>query len=470
MKKIIYILAIGLSSLSSFAQTSENRNLSGFTKIDASGGAEVVLTLGEASVKVKAEEEDLKNIITDVSSSTLNISTKGSIKNNFTIYVSMSSLDAINASGAAYVKSDTTFNSDKMELTASGASKIKLDIVCKELQSNATGASSLVLTGATENHTALVSGAASLKAQKLSSLSTTITASGASSAKINVNQKLNANASGASSIKYSGNPTDKVLNAAGTSDIKHFDPEMNNSLGDSDTSKHTHRGINRNGDDWNWDWNWDNSFNHWQGIELNLNGLMGANGNTSLPKTSEHMSINYGARSLSWNLNLAEKNFHIYKDYINLVTGIGFGFNSYQFKNPIRLNADSSYTNYAWDSTIVFDKNKLKTSYVQMPLMLEFNTSKSANKSFHIGIGVIGGYKLNAKTIRTYEVRGTEYKEKRKDDYNINPFKLDATARIGYGAFTMFATYSLTPLFESKKGPQLNPFTVGIRIIPFSEY
>jgi hypothetical protein len=67
---------------------------------------------------------------------------------------------------------------------------------------------------------------------------------------------------------------------------------------------------------------------------------------------------------------------------VNLVTGIGFGFNTYQFKNPIRLNPDSSFTNYFKDSTITFDKNKLKTSYVQIPLMIEFNTSSKATNLF----------------------------------------------------------------------------------------
>lgn len=468
MKKITYILTISLSSLSLFAQTSETRNLSGFTKINAEGAAEIVITQGEFSVKVAGAENEMKNLITDVSGNTLNISTKGNINEDLKVYVSFKTLDALYTSGAAYIKSDSTFNADKIELTASGASKIKLDVLCKEIKSNVTGAASIVLTGATENHSALVSGASSLKAYKLSTINTNITCSGAASAKINVNQKFAANASGASSLKFTGNPPDKLINISGTADVKQVDSDMADiKLNDSDTTRITWRNKNYKFSDNDFNIDWDNDFHYWRGVELNLNGLIGANGSTSLPATTEHMSINYGVKSLGWNLNLAEKNFHIYKDYINLVTGIGFGFNSYQFKNPIRLNPDSSFTTYALDSTISFDKNKLKTSYVQIPLMIEFNTSKSSERSFHVAAGVIGGYKLNSKTFRTYKINGYEFEEKRKDDFNINPFKLDATARIGYGHFTLFATYSITELFESKKGPQLNPFTVGVRIVPF---
>lgn len=465
MKKITYILAISLSSFGLFAQTTtETRTVGDFTKIHAEGAAEVIMTQGDqTSLKVKGETDELSNIKTDVEGSTLHITTRGTIKEDFKIYVTFKTLEGITTSGAAYVKTDSVFNADKINLESSGASRIKLDIICKDIQSNATGASTISLSGATENHTSFVSGAASLKAYKLSSINTNITTSGASSAKINVNQKLNANASGASSLKYMGKPETEIMNVSASASVKHVENEDGTViLGDSDTSKHSRYWDNKN-----YKFHWENDFHNWAGIELNLNGLMGSNGSTSLPASSDYMSINYGVKSLSWNLNLAQKNFHIYKNYVNFVTGIGFGFNSYQFKNPIRLNADSSYTSYTLDSAITFDKNKLKTSYVQVPLMLEFNTGKNPDKSFHIGFGVIGGYKLGSKTKRVYEINGYEIEENRKDDYNINPFKLDATVRIGYGAFTLFGTYGLTPLFEANKGPVLNAFTAGVRIIPF---
>ncbi|MCD6068418.1 MAG: hypothetical protein K0S33_3244 [Bacteroidetes bacterium] len=469
MKKLIYTMAISLSSFGLFAQTSETRTVTDFTKINAEGVSEVIITQADqTTLKVRAESEDMNNILTEVKGNTLNITTKGNIKNDFKVYVTFKTLDAISTSGAAYVKSDSTFNAEKVELESSGASKIKLDVICKNIRSNATGASTILLTGATENHVAFVSGAASMKAYKLSTMNTDITNSGASTSRINVNQKLVANTSGASSLRYMGTPTDKVINVSASSDVKHVDTEENVRLNDQDTTRSKNSDYNRH---YNWrnryNFHWDSDFHNWAGVELNLNGLMGANGSTSLPASSDYMSINYGVKSMSWNLNLLQKNFHIWKNHINLVTGIGFGFNAYQFKNPIRLDADSSFTYYTNDSAISFDRNKLRTSYLQVPLMLEFNTSRHSDRSFHIGVGVIGGYKLGSSTIREYKIDGYEIEEKRRDDYNINPFKLDATVRIGYGEFTMFGTYGLTTLFETNKGPALNAFSVGVRIVPF---
>ena len=100
--------------------------------------------------------------------------------------------------------------------------------------------------------------------------------------------------------------------------------------------------------------------------------------------------------------------------------------------------------------------------------MLELNTSKRDSRNFHIAFGVIGGLKLGSSTKQIFTTNNHTYETIRRDDYNLFPFKLDATVRIGYGDFTLFGTYSLTPLFEYGKGPELYPFTVGLRICPFN--
>ena len=44
----------------------------------------------------------------------------------------------------------------------------------------------------------------------------------------------------------------------------------------------------------------------------------------------------------------------------------------------------------------------------------------------------------------------------------MNDFRFNAVARVGYGDFTLFAAYSLTPMFDKDDGPEIYPFTVGI--------
>ena len=64
-----------------------------------------------------------------------------------------------------------------------------------------------------------------------------------------------------------------------------------------------------------------------------------------------------------------------------------------------------------------------------------------------------------------YRLEGDTKKEKDKQDFNVNPFRVSLTARMGYGWFNVFATYSLTQLFEDGRGPELYPFTIGITLL-----
>lgn len=478
MKKTIWTVLIAMMGIPMLAQTTEDRNLTGFTKLEASGAPNIKLTQGEQeSVKVMAEQEDIKNIITEVKDGKLVVRSQGNIQNDFKVMVTYKKLELIDISGASRVSTENTLNGDTLEVITSGASKANLEVILKEVKSNVSGASTLVLSGATEGHVAEVSGAASLKASKMSSMSTQVNSSGASSAKVSVNKKIVANASGASSIKYYGEPVDANISSGKASSVDHGTlAEGNVTLNDVDTTKinfgkkkyiiidddhHPHH--------YNWHLSNYSAFSHWTGIDLGINGYVGSDMNISLPAKSDYMSVNYGLKSMNWNLNLFEHDFHIYKNYVNLVTGIGFGFNTYQFKNKTTLNADSSFTYFAYDSAVSYNKNKLKMSYVQMPLMLEFNTSRHAGKAFHVAVGVLAGYKLTSKTKQSFTINGYNYHVEKKDDYNINPFKADATVRIGYGAFTLYGTYSLTTLFEKNKGPELYPFTVGVRVVPFSD-
>jgi hypothetical protein len=58
-------------------------------------------------------------------------------------------------------------------------------------------------------------------------------------------------------------------------------------------------------------------------------------------------------------------------------------------------------------------------------------------------------------------------KAKNYDDYYMNPFKWDATARIGWRFINLFATYSVNTLFKKDKGPELYPWTLGITFVNF---
>ncbi len=127
---------------------------------------------------------------------------------------------------------------------------------------------------------------------------------------------------------------------------------------------------------------------------------------------------------------------------------------SYGLKNNVDISTADSSAIYGMilDDTIRdYSKNKLRASYINIPLMLEFNTSDDNDKSFHVAAGVVGGWKMGSITKQKWEDDNEKYQARRKSDFNLNPFTLDATARIGYKNLTVFATYGLTPLFQKDK-------------------
>src|SRR3954463_5127880 len=124
MKKIISSVLIGLLGTSAMAQVTEDRNVTEFTKLEASGAANVKLTQGDVNaVKVTGDPGDIKNITTEVKDGRLIVKTQGNIEGDYKINVAYKMLDLVDVSGASRVSTENTMNGEKLEIITSGASK-----------------------------------------------------------------------------------------------------------------------------------------------------------------------------------------------------------------------------------------------------------------------------------------------------------------------------------------------------------
>ena len=207
MKTILLSSLFFISSFTIKAQTSQVRETSPFKKIEVSGAANVVYTQSDTlKLKVVADEKEINNIMTTFENETLVIKAKGSFTHSYKIYVSGNSLNQITSSGASRFSSTNPITSDSLSIDVSGASDVMLKVNTKAIDVMLSGASGVNLEGTTQTLYSTVSGASSLKAYKLNASTTNITASGASSAKVFANDKINANATGSSTIKFKGEP------------------------------------------------------------------------------------------------------------------------------------------------------------------------------------------------------------------------------------------------------------------------
>ncbi|MDQ3276817.1 MAG: PorT family protein [Bacteroidota bacterium] len=125
-----------------------------------------------------------------------------------------------------------------------------------------------------------------------------------------------------------------------------------------------------------------------------------------------------------------------------------------------RRLADSSY----------FNKFKVSTAFLEIPVELRFSGNPEASgKSFKVALGAKVGTLLSAWT-KGKELKNragntiNDYTDKEKSKRYFNTTRLSVTGRIGYGHFSLFGTYGLTPVFKEGVGPKMNTLSLGLTL------
>lgn len=202
---------------------------------------------------------------------------------------------------------------------------------------------------------------------------------------------------------------------------------------------------------------------HWGGIDFGATMLMNSGFKASFP--NDPIWENDPAKSFYWNINVMDHRFNIYKEYVGITTGFGINWTQIGIKNDYLLFEKSSTSDslyYIADSVNHYSKNKLRGTYLQIPLLLELNTDADEDHSFYLATGVIGGVRVGSAIIQKIDRDNFDNKQKIKGVYGLNPFKLDATLRMGYGSWGIFANYALIPLFDTDKTSEVYPLTFGL--------
>ncbi len=207
---------------------------------------------------------------------------------------------------------------------------------------------------------------------------------------------------------------------------------------------------------------------HWAGIEFGFTNFMNNSMETLSDDELDFMKLN-SEKSWSIKLNLLEFNIPFISKRLGLTTGMGFEFNTWSLYNNVDIYEDEN--NIMVDSLVDkadkdFKRNRLNATYLTIPLILEFQLPTRRHK-FYIGAGIEGSVRLWSQKSQKYFINNVKYRDRVSDDFQITPFRYSATVRIGYGPIGLFANYSLEPLFRSGHGPELYPFTVGLRLINF---
>jgi Outer membrane protein beta-barrel domain len=207
---------------------------------------------------------------------------------------------------------------------------------------------------------------------------------------------------------------------------------------------------------------------------------------TNLPRSSDHIILQLGytgwsGKPDSINTGGLPRTFNAYvmmdfpfksNPHWSVALGIGIATDNMYFEETA-VEITSPAINLVFrnlSDTNHFKRYKLATAYAELPLELRFSTNPDDNRrSVKIALGAKAGYLVNTHTkgnilLNKAEATLNDYKEKLYSKRYFNKYRLAGTARIGYGHFSLFGTYALTPLFREGVAPTIRPYTIGLMI------
>jgi hypothetical protein len=180
--------------------------------------------------------------------------------------------------------------------------------------------------------------------------------------------------------------------------------------------------------------------------------------------------------SFNVNLQIFRQKVSLINNYVNLMYGFGFNYHQYEFDNNVLIQEETRQVMFDVDPVdrrgrpISLDKNRLRTWYITIPVMLNFETNpKDSDKSFRLSAGGFGGLRISGNLKTEYDISSTETETIKKDDFNLNQFRYGLRGEIGYGWINLYGSYALNGMFDEDGdgGYDVAPLNVGIQVIPF---
>jgi len=165
--------------------------------------------------------------------------------------------------------------------------------------------------------------------------------------------------------------------------------------------------------------------------------------------------------------------FPIKKSNFSFATGLGVSVNVIYLDQQQIVNTDTmAVYNQArflpnplspLSDSANIKRYKFVTTYLQAPFELRyFSNMKNRNKGFKAAIGMQIGTLLGSDAKELVSIGGTNVKFKTDTKRYVSPWNFAATARVGWGNFSIFGSYNLTKVFKTNEGPAVTPAAVGI--------
>lgn len=168
-------------------------------------------------------------------------------------------------------------------------------------------------------------------------------------------------------------------------------------------------------------------------------------------------------KSTTLNANFWEKKFG--NATTRVILGAGINFNYFRFEQPYK--PENRGDRFVFTSDTVLNKSKktkLVTTSITIPVMFQFNTSKKQKTALRLSFGIINNIRI-ANALKEKIAGDRSEKKVTRNDFGMNKYRMDATVRLGYKDFYVFANYALKSQFKNSIDGDVRPFTIGISLL-----
>ena len=189
----------------------KTRNVSEYDQIAVAGSFDVKLVAGkEGKLTIKAEENLLEYLITEVKDGKLKIKWEKGVNINTTkellVTVPFEDIEAVSLAGSGDVFSEDTIKTDNLKVALAGSG----DINASSISSAVSGSGDIKLMGSSENLKCAIAGSGDINGYELTSNIVEVSIAGSGDIKVNAKENLKVRISGSGDVYYKGDPKQDV--------------------------------------------------------------------------------------------------------------------------------------------------------------------------------------------------------------------------------------------------------------------
>jgi Putative auto-transporter adhesin, head GIN domain len=196
--------------------TEVTRNVGNFDGVNVGGSFNVKLVTGkEGKITIKAEENLIRYLITEVKNNQLKIKWEKGISVNshkrIIITVPFKEISKVSLAGSGKVYTEhSTINTNRLKVSLAGSGDIKLDVKTANISASIAGSGDINLNGTTDGFKASIAGSGDIHAFEMQAKSANLSIAGSGGIKTSTSDMLKASIAGSGDIYYKGNPKEDV--------------------------------------------------------------------------------------------------------------------------------------------------------------------------------------------------------------------------------------------------------------------